>query len=199
MSTTRLPIFVIAMAVAFAGCTGAAPGAPTQDGRTPSPAEPTIAPSSVAPTDDDGDNGDTPHQVPDLEAMLPSVVLGVAVRKASLTGEQAIAELSLSDALVNAITVAGRSPSEIEAAIGAAEDDSFVISAIRVPGIDAQALRAAIVAANASDVLPVREGKIAGKDVISLGDSQFFYATGDILFSVLAEVNEANEIISGLP
>lgn len=197
MTIRRLSL-VFAIGVAFAGCTGAVPAAPTPDSRTPPPALPTLAPTPIAPTDD-ADDDNAPHQVLDLEAMLPSDVLGVAVRKASVSGEQAIEEMTVADAVLDAITLSGRSPSEIEIAVGTAQDDSFIVTAVRVPGIDAQSMRAAIVAANDPAVLPVREGTIAGKNVISLGDSQFFYATGDILFSVLAEINEANEIISELP
>lgn len=199
MSNRRVLIFIFAIALALIGCAGATPVAPSQDPGTSAPVTPTIGTSPVAPTGAGGGDDDAPHQVPALEAMLPSDVLGVAVRKASLSGEQAIEEMDVVDPVLDAITLMGRSPSEIEVAVGAPEDESFVISAIRMPGMDAQTMRAAIVAANDPDELAVREGQIAGKNVSSLGDRQFFYATRDILFSVFAEINEANEIISQLP
>jgi hypothetical protein len=193
MSTRRVLTFIFALATALAGCTSNAPAAPTQTSGTSTPA-PSIAPSFGLPID-----GEAPHQVPELEAMLPSDVLGVPVRKASVSGQQAIEELNIPNPVLDAITLMGRSRADIQVALGAAEDDSFVMTAIRVPRMDAQTMRATIVAANDRDVLPVREGQIAGKSVSSLGDSQFYYATGDILFSVFGDANVANEIISKLP
>jgi hypothetical protein len=197
MSNRRVLSFTFAIAMALIGCTGATPVAPSQDRVTPAPVTPTVGPSPVAPTSIGDD--DAPRQVPALEAMLPSNVLGVAVRKASLSGEQAIEEMDVVDPVIDAITLMGRSPSEIEVALGAPEDESFVVTAIRMPGMDAQTMRATIVAANDPDELEVREGQIAGKTVSSLGDRQFFYATRDILFSVFGEINVANEITSRLP
>ena len=199
MSKRRVVLFVFAVGLALAGCTGNAPAAPTQAGGTSTPDTATIAPSAVAPTNAVGNGDEAPHQVPDLEAVLPSEVLGVPVRKASLRGEQALDELDVPDSVLDAIALMGLSRSDIEVALGAAEDESFVMTAIRVPGTDAQTMRATIVSENDPDVIPVREGQIAGKSVISLGDSQFFYATGDILFAVFGDANFANEIIFRLP
>lgn len=199
-----LAVVALTIGLMLGGCTAAAPTEPTPPGSLPTPESRTAAPSPAATdTGDDGDDGDdanggdVPHQVPDLEAMLPSEVLGVAVNKASIRG--AVEELDLSDDILDAIAAGGGSAAETEVAVGTTEDQSLLIMAIRVPGLDPANLLAALVADNDPTAFPVREGRIAGKDVTSLGDSQFFYATGDILFSVFADVNAANEIISQLP
>ena len=186
-------VAALAIALLLVGCAGTAPVGPT--GTTGAPT-PTAADPTPGPTDDDGD---APHQVPDLEAMLPSEVLGVAVNKASTTGGEAAEDLNISDAVLDAIELSGRSASEIEVAVGAPDDESFLVIALRVPGLDARVMLNAIVAENDPAMFPVEEGQIAGKDVTRLGEGQFFYASGDVLFSVLADVNAANEIISQLP
>lgn len=194
-----LAIATLAIALFLIGCTATAPAGPTGTTGAPTPttAEPTAGPT--ADDGEDGDGGDAPHQVPDLEAMLPSQVLGVAVNRASLTGDEAAEELDISGTLLDAIELSGRSGSEIEVAVGAPDDQSFVVMALRVPGLDAALMLDAMVAENDPALFPVDEGQINGKDVTRLGDSQFFYATGDILFSVFADVNAANEIIAQLP
>jgi len=194
-----LPIAALAVGLLLIGCAGTTPVGPTPTAGAPTPAAADPTPASAPDDGDDGDDGDAPHQVPDLEAMLPSQVLGVAVNKASIKGDEAAEELSLSGTLLEAIELSGRSASEVEVAVGAPDDDSFLVMSLRVPGLDAAVLLDAIVAENDPTVFPVREGQIAGKEVTSVGESQFFYATGDILFSVFADVNAANEIISQLP
>lgn len=197
----RLAVVALTIGLMLGGCSAAAPTEPTPPGSLPTPESRTAAPSPAATdTGEDGDDangGDVPHQVPDLEAMLPSEVLGVAVNKASTRG--AVEELDLSDDILDAIAASGGSAAETEVAVGTTADQSLLIMAIRVPGLDPENLLAALVADNDPTAFPVREGRIAGKDVTSLGDSQFFYPAGDILFSVFADVNAANEIISQLP
>lgn len=89
--------------------------------------------------------------------------------------------------------------SDAEFAVASPEDSSFLVMAMRVPGLDAGLLRAALVANNDPATLPVREGQIAGKSVVSVGESQFYYATGDVLFFVLGDANVANLVIPELP
>lgn len=200
----RYAFTVAAMVVALllAACSGGAPAGPTATTAAPTPgaAEPTPTPTDDDDDgDDDDDDDDAPHQVPDLEAMLPSQVLGVAVNRASIKGDQAADELDISGTILDAIELSGRDASEIEVAIGAPDDNSFVVMGIRVPGLSAGVMLDALVAENDPALFPVDQGQIAGKDVTRLGDRQFFYPTGDILFSVFADVNAANEIIAQLP
>lgn len=206
LSRAGLGVLVFAIAVLVAACAGGPGGTPSPTGASPPAAgglttfaAETQAPSTGEPGDDDPGDGDAPHQVPDLEQMLPAEVGGVPLNRASVRGDEAIEELSLSDDMIAAIGAAGRSVSDAEFAVAAPEDSAFVVVAVRVPGLDAVALRTALLANNDPETLPVREGQIAGKSVVSVGESQFYYATGDVLFFVLGDANVANFVIPELP
>ena len=190
---TRLITIAIGSILFLAAC-AAAPQTPTPATATATP----VAPPPAATDAGEPADGDEPHQVPELEAMLPSEVLGKAVNKSSVSGEEAIGELGVDIDIQDAITAAGGSMSDVHIAVGSPDDISFVVVAMRVPGLDARALQTAILETEEAGV-PAEEGQIAGKQVTRLGDDQWYYASGDVLFFIAGGVNEANEVISQLP
>ncbi len=159
---------------------------------------PTTAPAAATDSTDPNAGADVtdappPHDVPALEAQLPSKVNGAALEADSSTGDTLFGGDPWSDAMSAWLTSVSKGPSDLqyaEAADAASQLDLFV-TVYRVPGISGTVLRDAIANAwkSGSTTTKVSQATIGGVEVtkVVLDESStptYLYVRGDLVYDV---------------
>ena len=178
---------------------GASQGGPASQPASEAPAEtePTVpsAPASVDPGDP------TLHQAPELEALLPNDLGGEQAFKFSARGDAALENIS--DAISDLMTERGKLPEQFSLATAADSNTGnpdWIAFVMRIEGVEGSAIVAAITGSNPA--FPSEEVSLGGKTVTKLGpngEGGWYYASGEIAFSILAEPAIAEEFVSKLP
>jgi hypothetical protein len=161
----------------------------------------TTPPASVVP----GFSVELPNQDKDLEALLPDEIGGQALTKLSMTGDSFLGSPGSED-MQATLTALGKTPADLS--VGFASNQSVVILAFRVKGVEAGKIFEAVLAAsedadtaNITDVTV--NGKAAKKLIDSTDTTSYLYLTGDTMITVTAIGTLAdatlNEIFSKLP
>ena len=137
----------------------------------------------------------TPGQAPDLEAMLPSSVNGIALTKSSFDGAKATTAISMAS-LDKILKDNGKSLADVREAVASTPDSAATlisVGAIQIRGVPASALLT-LMAASGS-VPPT--STIGGKSVIhsgSGGSVSDIYLKDDILFLVMLYTADATAV-----
>ena len=181
---------------------------------------PTTAPRTASPTQIPAPSGalslptvNPQHVDPALEDLLPSTINGIPLAKSSVNGGNALNADSAGRAVLAFLVSRGRSPSDL--AIAEAFDPhgsaGVVFVAFRAPGVDAAALRSAMVLAGlyvprtATPPPTVPAPTIhGGKEVLVIpfpgGGTEYLYARGDVLYAIrTADAALAGQILNALP
>lgn len=174
-----------------AGCGGSDEDAGETTAAPPPPARPEAA-----------------HAAPELEALLPAEIDGVALEKASATGAGVFGGDAFSRVLTDFLASAGKEPTDLRFAN--ARDPSGVLGVeagvFRVEGVDAAALRDAIVEGSrpAAPGLEVSTDTVARRPVTMLafanGSTLYLYEQDDSVFYVGTTRRElAARVLAALP
>ena len=205
----RLPALVATAAFVVTACGGTtATTAPGATGGTPTAAPAATAGAvATAPAASGlpGFSFELPNQDKELEALLPDEIGGQALTKLSMTGDTFLGSPGSED-MQATLQALGKTPSDLS--VGFASNQSVVILAFRVKGVEASRIFEAVVAASEQeDVANMTDVNINGKAAKKLVDStdttSYLYLTGDTLITVtaLGTIADAtlNEIFSKLP
>jgi hypothetical protein len=149
------------------------------------------------------------HQVPDLEALLPSEVNGTSLTRESWTGDTVLGDDSWSTSIVTFLTGAGKTAADLQASQAYDSTGTIDLSAgaFRAPGVTGSALRDAIIAAYKGDYpdLKVSTTEVAGLEV-SAGDfgdgsaNSYWYLRDDVVFDVeSSDPSIAEAALAALP
>jgi hypothetical protein len=204
---TTVAAIVAGALIVLWGCGAAA--TPIPSAAAPSQA-PSVAPSvaesaaaSEAPAASQASPGfSLPSEAKDLEALLPSTVCGAAATKVSMNGQSFLS--GSGNEFAGALSALGKSPSDVSVAVAAAAGGCSAV-AIRIAGIDQNALQSAMLAAaqKGSGTAPT-QSSIGGKTVYvapdSSGKKSYVYFKGDTMFIAEADTDaNAAAIIQALP
>ncbi len=141
----------------------------------------------------------------ELEEMLPDDIGGVPVNKISMTGETFLAGGAGDENLQAVLDQFDKAPGDLSMAIGSANDIGFF--AYRLRGVEATTFFETFLALAQQDSggASVTDATIMGKavkKVVTVDETLYLYAKGDVLFGVGGdEITEAqlNEVFSKLP
>jgi hypothetical protein len=215
MTTFRLarPLALVAAAAFAVTACGSPSATTTPTGGTPTTGAPTSVPAATggavaSPPPASGLPGfsfELPNQDKDLEALLPDEIGGVVLTKISMTGDTFLGSPGSED-MEATLRALGKTPADLSVAFGS--NQSVVMIAFRVKGVEANRIFDAVVAAaqdvdtaNITDVTV--NGKTAKKLVDSAQGTSYLYLTGDTLVTITAVGTLAdatlNEIFSKLP
>jgi hypothetical protein len=206
----RRAIVVIA---AFALMTAACGTGTTQ---TTAPARTVAPPSKAAPAGSGAAGLPTVHPEhvdPTLEALLPSAINNIPLAKNSVNGGTELSADSAGQAVLAFLASKGKAPSDltIASAFDPHGNAGVVFVLFRAPGVDAAALRSAMVLAGlyvprtSTPPPTVPEPTIhGGKDVLVIpfpgSGTEYLYARGDVLYAIrTADATLAGNILSSLP
>ncbi len=149
------------------------------------------------------------HEVADLEAMLPAELKGTTLTRESWTGDTILGDDSWSTSLTTYLTGAGKTAADLQAsqAYDAAGSLDLSAGAFRVAGVDAPALRDAMIAAWKGDYpdLKVTQTTIGGLQVTTgdFGDGSslsYWYVRDGVVFDIeTADPSIAAAALSALP
>jgi hypothetical protein len=149
------------------------------------------------------------HDVPDLEAFLPTEIDGTAVQAESVTGESLLAGGDpWSAAMQSFLTTKSMAPSDLQYAL--TPDPGQVLSAdvgvYRVIGIDPTALRDALIQAWKASIAGVKvtQATVGGKAVTKgdngTGGFSYLYVRDNLVFEILTnDETAAAAAITALP
>jgi len=199
----------LATALLVAACGGSASPAPSAAASAAS--QP--AASAPAATDQPSatDNGSVPNvslspgSAPELEAMLPSTVNGVAFARTSFGGAAMPAGIPIgSGDLATFLQQNGKTLADVNIAMAtptdAAKAATFVM-AFQIKGVDGTKLADALGATTGNDLT---NATVGGKQVLQAGISGMgvvLYVKGDVVFYILAlgETSLTDGIVAALP
>jgi hypothetical protein len=148
------------------------------------------------------------HAAPDLEALLPDEVAGVALEKGSATGAAVFGGNEFSEAMTAFLASRGKEPGDLRFANARDPAGTAGVEAgvFEVEGVGAPALRDAIVEASrpAAPGAAVSSATVGGKPVTALeyasGSTLYLYAAGDRVFYAGSTDEElAGEVLAGFP
>ena len=173
------------------GCAGDS----SEGGETTTAAASTEQTTTAATTREDARRG---HAAPELEALLPGEIDGVALKKGSATGAGVFGSDAFSREMTKFLASVGKKPRDLRFANARDTSDRLGLETgvFRVPGIAAPRLRRAIVASSRPNAPDLRTGKttLAGKPVTTLvypgGAILYFYERGELVFYVGAQEEE---------
>ena len=160
---------------------------------TPAPT-PTPAASSAAALPAGSFGLPDMHQAPDLEAEIPGDVNGVTLTKLSFNGAGMASLGGSSEEFMAVLGTLGKTPADFTAAVATDMGTSSLdVSAIRIAGVDANALYQAFAADVKKNTPNVQLSQVSlgGKTVTkgvdpsdTSGGAQYVYTKGDTLFVV---------------
>ena len=149
------------------------------------------------------------HDAPELEALLPTELSGTPLQRQSWDGGGILTDDAWSTSLTTFLTGAGKKSTDLRAA--QADDPEQVlevsVGAYRVPGLKAEAVRDALIAAWKGDnpAMKLTELTLGGKKV-TRGDfgedvpSTYLYLRDDVVFDIwTSDEKVALEAIASLP
>ena len=193
----------LATALLVAACGGSASPAPSAAASAAS------QPAASAPSATD--NGSVPNvslspgSAPELEAMLPSTVNGVAFARTSFGGAAMPAGIPIgSGDLATFLQQNGKTLADVNIAMAtptdAAKAATFVM-AFQIKGVDGTKLADALGATTGNDLT---KATVGGKQVLQAGVSGMgvvLYVKGDVVFYILAlgETSLTDGIVAALP
>ena len=164
---------------------------------TPAPTPPPAASSAAAlPSGLPAGSFGLPdmHQAPDLEAEIPGDVNGVTLTKLSFNGAGMASLGGSSEEFMAVLGTLGKTPADFTAAVATdMGGGSLDVSAIRIAGVDANALYQAFAADVKTNTPNVQLSQVSlgGRTVTkgvdpsdSSGGAQYVYTKGDTLFVV---------------
>jgi hypothetical protein len=204
----------LAAALLLAACGGSASPAPSSAASAAStPAASTPAATEPAATDQPSatDSGSgpgvslSPGSAPDLEAMLPSSVNGVAFVRTSFGGAAMPAGIPIgSSDLATFLQQNGKTLADVNIAMATPTDTAKLatfVMAFQVKGVDGTKLAQTLGATSGSDLTATTVG---GKKVLQAGITGMgvvLYVKGDVVFYVLAlgETSLTDGILAALP
>src|SRR5450759_1379397 len=204
----------LATALLLAACGGSASPAPSAAASAASvPAASQPAASEPVATDQPSatDNGSAPNvslspgSAPELEAMLPSTVNGVAFARTSFGGAAMPAGMpSGSGDLATFLQQNGKTLADVNIAMATPTDTAKAatfVMAFQVKGVDGAKLADALGATTGNDLT---KATVGGKQVLQAGVSGMgvvLYVKGDVVFYILAlgETSLTDGILAALP
>ena len=206
---TRVLRGALATALLVAACGGSASPAPSAAASAAS--QP--AASAPAATDQPSatDNGSVPNvslspgSAPELEAMLPSTVNGVAFARTSFGGAAMPAGIPIgSGDLATFLQQNGKTLADVNIAMATPTDTAKAatfVMAFQVKGVDGAKLADALGATTGNDLT---KATVGGKQVLQAGVSGMgvvLYVKGDVVFYILAlgETSLTDGILAALP
>jgi len=187
-------IAIVAIIAATAGWTTVAvlalrdtPGAAAQ-----------ASPSDVADASASDDTSSEPpvadtHDAVEMEAFLPTLVSGTTLQTQSWTGDTILGDDTFSTAMTKFLTDAGKTSQDMRVAqaYDPTQTLDVTVTAYRVPGLKAAAIRDALIAAWKVDYpdLKVTDLTLAGKQVTKADFGQdaiasYLYLQDDVVFDV---------------
>jgi hypothetical protein len=132
------------------------------------------------------------HAAPDLEALLPNKINGVALKKGSTTGSVVFGSDAFSRSMTGFLTSIGKAPTDLRFAN--AQDPSGALDletgVFQLHGVAASRLRQAIVNSSRPDApgLTISSATLSGRRVTTLvypgGSVLYLYGHGDLVFYV---------------
>lgn len=197
----------LASILLVAACGGSATPAPSAAVEGASPAASAAAASTEPAATDNGSgsNGSLTGSAPELEAMLPANVNGVAFDRTSFGGSAWPAGIPIGSSDLDAfLQQSGKSLSDVSIAMATPTDSSKAgtfVMAFQVKGADGTKLADALGATSGSDLTSATVG---GKQVLEAGIPGMgvvFYVKSDIVFYILAlgDASLTDAIVAALP
>lgn len=188
---------VVALIAAIAGWTTVAAIALRPAPAPEALASPTDAPAptdELAPTDDASlEPAVESHEVADLEALLPAELNGTSLTRESWTGDTILGDDSWSSSVTTFLTTAGKTAADLQASQAYDSSGALDLSAgaFRVAGLDAAALRDAMIEAWKGDYpdLKVAHTTIGGL-ALTTGDfgegavNSYWYVRDGVVFDI---------------
>lgn len=148
------------------------------------PSNPSPAPSPTGPS----------HVSPDLEALLPVSIDGVAMSTQSGTGTSALSSGAWAQALVDAVTGLGKTSDDLEIAVAYDPNGGLgvYVFAFRLGGVDSATLKAAVLQswlAAAPTGQTTSTVTMSGKTMTKIayadgGADDYVYEHGDVVFDI---------------
>lgn len=149
------------------------------------------------------------HEATDLEALLPAEINGTSLTRESWTGDTILGDDSWSSSMTAFLTGAGKTAADLQAsqAYDAAGSLDLSAGALRVAGLDAAALRDALIDAWKGDYpdLKIAQTTIGGLDVTT-GDfgegaiNSYWYLRDGVVFDIeTSDPSIALAALSALP
>jgi hypothetical protein len=172
--------------------------------------------AAAAPTDEPAPTDDASleppvesHEVADLEALLPAELNGTSLTRESWTGGTILGDDAWSSAVTTFLTGAGKTAADLQTSQAYDQVGTLDLSvgAFRVAGLDAAALRDAMISAWKGDYpdLKIAQTTIGGLDVTT-GDfgegavKTYWYVRDGVLFDIeTGDPSIAQAALSGLP
>jgi hypothetical protein len=178
----------------------------------PAPAIEAVASPTDAPSLPDAASPEPPvesHLVADLEALLPAEINGTTLTRESWTGDTILGEDSWSTSLSAFLAGAGKTAADLQVsqAYDATGTLDLSAGALRVAGLDAAALRDAMIDAWKGDYpdLKIAQTTIGGLDVTT-GDfgegaiNSYWYLGDGVVFDIeTSDPSIAQAVIAALP
>jgi hypothetical protein len=162
----------------------------------PAPASEAVVSSTDEPALTDDASPEPPvesHAVADLEALLPAEINGTSLTRESWTGDTILGDDSWSSSLARFLAAAGKTAADLQVsqAYDAAGTLDLSAGALRVAGLDAAALRDAMIDAWKGDYpdLKIAQSTIGGLDVTT-GDfgegavNSYWYLGDGVVFDI---------------
>jgi len=204
----------LATALLLAACGGSASPAPSAAASAASVPAASVPAASVPAASDQPsatDNGSAPNvslspgSAPELEAMLPSTVNGVAFARTSFGGAAMPAGMPIgSGDLATFLQQNGKTLADVNIAMATPTDTAKAatfVMAFQVKGVDGAKLADALGATTGNDLT---KATVGGKQVLQAGVSGMgvvLYVKGDVVFYILAlgETSLTDGILAALP
>jgi hypothetical protein len=200
----RVLIAVLALVAApglvAAGCAGSDADSGERTDSPPPASGPSTAPPPAPPP--------ATHAAPELEALLPSEIDGVALTKGSATGADVFGSDAFSREMTRFLAGEGRKPADLRFAnaLDASQTLDVETGVFQASGVDARALKRAIVASSRPSApgLTTSTAMLGGKRVTTLGyasgSTLYLYEQGDRVFYVGTRSEElASSVLAMLP
>ena len=201
----RALAFSLTLALLAAACGGGAAATATPGSATAA----SEAPASQAPASADAGSGaglpGLPGSAPDLEAMLPSSVNGVAFTKTSFGGGTLPATIPVgSDAMGAFLQANGKTLADVSMAMATATDASKAgtfVMAFQVKGVDGTKLAEVLAGTSSSDLQTTTVGGKQVQEAGAAGMGFAIYVKGDIVFYILSigDASLTEGILAALP
>jgi hypothetical protein len=144
-----------------------------------------------------------PSGAQELEAVLPDEICGTAAQKFSLSGKDF--EEDADPEMQAVLDEIGASASDVSMAVAGsatAGGDACGAGILRIAGANTDQIRTAFLAATEQEGDTITEQQLAGRTVytvVSAGDTQHVYFTGDAIVFVSAPEGELEGLLSELP
>jgi hypothetical protein len=142
---------------------------------------------------DDSSVAPVPHDMPDLEALLPPAVNGSPMTFDSLKGDGYLVGDDWSTSVTGFLTSVGKTPADLQVAEANDPDGALdlVVTVFRVPGVDGTALRDALIKAYRGDFPTLKTSDVTlGGKTVTKGDfgadasGSFFFVKGELVYDI---------------